>query len=268
MRLISAISIAACSLALSGCVAAVFIPVAGGALLRDRLSRDGEQVAEPQDPTQNPQTEEATLVDPAPTLVPVVHNDSGAAAAPLNSGAWSEFSAFALNNAPEDGEDGKSALLVDSGSLDPETKVCAGTPNAVLIDLDPEEGLFPLDAIGATNPASANLTRALSLLRDDNIAIYWITDHSAASAGKIRQFLRESSLDTLGTDPILVKRFATERKQARRRSLGQTHCLLAIAGGQMSDFDELYKFLVNKPAAEDLDAMLGNGWFLTPALAQ
>lgn len=272
MRLIFAISLAATSLTLSGCVAAVFIPVAGGALLRDKLDSDNPEAPELRE---SPQTGGVSLIEPSPAPAPIpaptpipVTIDQKPATTPSNSGAWSDFSAFALNNAAEDGEGGMSALLVDSGSLSPDTKPCANSLNAVLIDLDPEDGLFPLGSIGKANPASTNLTRALSLLRDENIAIYWMTDHSAASAGKIRQFLRESALDTLGTDPLLVKRFTGERKQARRRSLGQTHCLLAIAGGQMSDFDELYKFLVNKPAAEDLDAMLGNGWFLTPALVE
>lgn len=280
MRLISALSFAACSLALSGCVAAVFVPVVSGALLRDKLTKNRDEPSKIEAPAANNTGAEnaefssaaASPITPSGTvLAPVSGSDSDTALAPLddrlNSGAWSDFSAFALNNAPTDGEDGKSALLVDPGSLAPDTKPCANAPNAVLIDIDPEDGLFPLDSVGARDQATSNLTRALSLLRDENIAIYWISDHSAASAGKIRQFLRETALDSLGTDPILVKRFAGERKQARRRSLGRTHCLLAIAGGQMSDFDELYKFLVNKPAAEDLDSLLGNGWFLTPPLS-
>lgn len=313
MRFAPIITLTACSLALSGCVAAVFIPVAGGALLRDRIenrnnSGENESIAAGDHADKTiPAKQEAlvaqALAEPesvAPAQAETAGDAYDAYSSALSSGdyevidalpaptsrggqgagasrmfadqAWKDFVSFTLKasskaKSPE-GEDAEvlSALLVEPTSLTPEMMTCQNKPMGVVIDLDPQGGPLPLEDGAATPQPSPSLEAALASLREQDISIFWITDHSAANAGKVRQFLRASLLDPEGADPLMVMRYPGEKKQARRSNVGQTHCLIAIAGDERSDFDELYDFLREPSAAAELESLLGNGWFLTAPL--
>ncbi|MCL6249766.1 hypothetical protein M3P36_01715 [Altererythrobacter sp. KTW20L] len=186
------------------------------------------------------------------------------AAAPMASG-FAAFHNFAVARlaapAPRGGRE--SMLLADPPSLDPALVTCANRPPAVLLDLDPANALAPLVEGGAT-PNSIELGSYLADLRQRGVTVYWITGHGPDAASAIRRRLVASGLDSTGRDPLIVTRFAGESKQARRRALGETHCLLAIAGDQRADFDELYDFLLDPAAAAQLERHVDNGWFLTP----
>ncbi|MEW4449743.1 hypothetical protein [Qipengyuania sp. JC766] len=155
----------------------------------------------------------------------------------------------------------QSALLASPGSLKADRSDCAIRPPAFLVDLDPATGTFDADAPSMGDPS---LVATLRAIRAEGVEVFWISSQSAASAGAIRRRLIDSGLDPLGRDPILLLRTPEERKQTRRRELGETHCVIAIAGDDRSDFDELYLYLRDRDAARPLDELVGAGWFLTP----
>lgn len=183
--------------------------------------------------------------------------------APITSSAYAAFHSFALERLlGTPGREGRmSMLLADPASLEPALATCGNRPPAVLIDLDPANGLLPL--VNA-NRADPQLAAVLADLRGRGVAIYWITGHTPSAASGIRQRLIGSALDPTGNDPLIVSRFANESKQARRRALGDTHCLLAIMGDYRGDFDELYDFLRDPAVADPLEVYINAGWFLAP----
>jgi len=152
-------------------------------------------------------------------------------------------------------------LLLDPPSLDPELQTCGNLPPAVLIDLDPANGLLPLVSSNRTSPELAGY---LADLRQRGITIYWISGHAPNAAGRIRERLTQSGLDPDGIDPLIVTRFAGESKQERRYALGESNCLLAILGDHRGDFDELYDFVLDPIMAGPLEEHVGDGWFIAP----
>lgn len=207
-----------------------------------------------------------TAADASPDTAPDAHEvrQPDDAAPPIDHAAnraFLDFGQYALVQAISPARPRKSALIADPASLNPEMRECGSLPLAVLIDLDPPGGLLPLGYASRANPA---LAEALPPLRTNGITIAWITNHPATAARSIRTLLAETGLDARGDDLLLVMRFATERKQARRTGLAETHCLMAIAGDERADFDELFDYLRDPALARPLDTLIGNGWFLTP----
>ena len=165
-----------------------------------------------------------------------------------------------------------TAVLVDPAALDGERQACKLTearPASILIDLDQGSEPFAPENVGL---ASADLALSLKVLRREGVEIAWISSNSAANADIIRKALAKSGLDPDGEDQLLLLRYPGDRKQTRRKQLALETCLLAIAGDDRSDFDELYEYLTNPDAALELERLIGNGWFLisdqtTPAPA-
>ena len=83
-------------------------------------------------------------------------------------------------------------------------------------------------------------------------------------AGDIRRTLVASGLDPAGRDELALLRYPDDRKQTRRADFAKEFCLVAIAGDDRGDFDELYQYIKDRDAAAPLDALIGNGWFLIP----
>jgi hypothetical protein len=192
--------------------------------------------------------------------------EAAAAAGPPGARENSQLRAFydfavARLDAPPAAGGRLSMLLADPPSLDPELKRCGNLPPAVLVDVDPGNGLLPLVSNDTGNP---ELTRYLGLLRERGVTVFWISGHGPGQASQIRQRLVASGLDPTGTDPLVVTRFAGESKQARRYALGETNCVLSILGDQRSDFDELYDFVLDPIMAAPLEEHVNRGWFLTP----
>ena len=65
---------------------------------------------------------------------------------------------------------------------------------------------------------------------------------------------------------MLLVRGPDDRKQLLRADANNDVCVVAIAGEQRGDFDELFDYLRNPDAAIGLDLMMDNGWFLVPSL--
>ena len=155
----------------------------------------------------------------------------------------------------------ESAMLLDRIALTPERAECNGIAPTVLIDLDPEGGLF--DSKTASRPPSG-LARGLNQLRLNGISVAWISANTIDQIDAITRALRYSGLDLNNEDRVLLLRGEDDRKQTLREELSQISCLIAIAGDTRSDFDELYDYLKNPADAQSLEPLIGDGWFLIP----
>jgi hypothetical protein len=177
--------------------------------------------------------------------------------------AYDALSSFAAQQGalPVAGSERRSALLADPDALAPVTRECSIHPAAVLVDLDPAGGM--LDA-GAAVHADRALAGKLAELRAQGIAIGWISANTADRAGAVRRALVASGLDPAGHDELALLRYPEERKQTRRADFAKEFCVVAIAGDDRADFDELFQYLKDKSLAAPLDALIGNGWFLIP----
>lgn len=253
---------------LSGCVAAL-IPVAASGIIagRDKIASGTETDAAPAEDVRPsaplPANSELILLDtqslPAPGPVGSSAQSSPTSASQIVTG----LSAYVDAQAGLDPvlEPRQSALLAAPGSLTPERSDCSIRPPAIVLDLDPDGGVFDPAADAASDPA---LVKALEIFRMQDVSVFWASELPAMQAGAVRKRLIASGLDPLGRDGLLLLRRADDRKQSRRADLAETHCVVAILGDTKADFDELYDYLSDPGAAFALDQLLGAGWFLTP----
>lgn len=152
-----------------------------------------------------------------------------------------------------------SAVLADPTTLQPVRRPCTGNSPTVVIDLDPAGGLVPLSGpLGINN----TLARVLTELRARDVNIAWVTDRSPLDARAVRDRLVASGLDPDSQDSLYVERYPGETKQSRREAIGQTSCIIAVAGDERADFDDLYNFLIDYSDARALEPMMGTGWFI------
>jgi hypothetical protein len=249
--------------------------MAGGAFLRQRMANaeerkdaqatpaasTGDAVRAPSTTGTAPATEEggesiASIIEgplPPPSDAPTS----------VRPEAYADLYAFAnkAGTTPPVGTVRHSAILADSGMLDATTAECSIHPAAVLIDLDPAGTLLDSGADLRADPALAD---RLAALRSEDITIGWISGNTADRAGEIRRALVSTGLDPDGHDPLILLRYPDDRKQTRRADFAKEYCVVAIAGDERADFDELYKYLKDPSAALSLEPLLGKGWFLIP----
>ena len=152
-----------------------------------------------------------------------------------------------------------SAMLADPTSLQPVRRDCQENTPTVVIDLDPQGGVVPI--VGPL-PVNTDLARILADLRLRDVQIAWITDRGPIDARAVRDRLVASGLDPNSQDSLYVERYPGETKQARRAALAQTQCVIALAGDERADFDDLYNYIREPGDARNLELLLGNGWFL------
>ena len=258
---------------LSGCVAAALPAVAAAGMLR------GGNDAKEAEATETP--------PPDQTAIAVTANDAaalaedmmagvktqsgpvrpvGTAVGELSSSAPSPYTRlfeYAADQIARDNDKQPlmSAILSNPSALDAKRQPCAKSTPLVLIDLDPHDGKLAADDARAVAPSVA---QGLQQLRDMDIAIAWISQGTAGDAGAIRTALTRTGLDPEGKDRLVLMRYPDDRKQTRRDELAQDHCILAIAGDNREDFDELYEYLRKPEAGASLEQLVGNGWFLVP----
>lgn len=263
--------------ALSGCVAAAIPLVAGGALAR--TSTDGEPGPSVEKaPTAKPAGQQSQLA--ATSSVPPSSESASEAlqealvappserertSALAQKPELAEFVRYSTEKAyafTQGGEALATAVLVNPASLDGERRMCEQGDErdpAILIDLDPGDGVF-----GEASPLPTEKSIALSIkvLRSEGVTVAWISENSAANADIVRDALTTSGLDPEAEDTLLLMRYPGDRKQTRREEFASETCLIAIAGDERRDFDELYEYLTNRNAALALEPMFNNGWFL------
>jgi hypothetical protein len=260
---------------LSGCIGAVALPLLAGGTLMARSKqrvRAATQIPAPAPTTRKaatgaPDAQAAALSSPAAVLTTLkeLPPPTGASAA-SNGDGWQRFFSYAQERAsPKTGKDGTmSALLQQPPSIDAPIRLKCGAPvAAVVIDLDDGPQSFAPERLAA---ASASVAGGLGGLRQAGIVVLWISRLPAGRAGEIAQALRASGLDPQGQDQLLLLRKATDRKQLLREDSSKDVCIVAIAGDERGDFDELFDYLRNPGAAVGLYPMMGEGWFLVPSL--
>ncbi len=257
MRQFAAIGLLTLLPLLGGCAAAMLAPavLAGGAMTTAG-ERDARARAEAAEAAAPPAGQPALLSIPYALPAP---RRAAAATDP-----WQEFADYALSRRGKLGglDPVESALLVNPPTLEkPDRLPCRAVTPAVMIDLDAERTAFSPDS--AAQPAPG-LAEALARLRQAGVVVMWISQAEANRVSEIGEALRRSGLDPVGRDPLLLVRAPDERKQLMREDAGKSVCVLAIAGDRRGDFDELFDYLRVPGRAAGLDAMLGDGWFLTP----
>ncbi len=286
-RLLRAATLLALGAPLGGCVAAAIPVIAAGGLAGREVLDDGDDSAEQRGPgvadraaserqpparIASPATQDRSVAGAATDRLPAA---GGTPAAPARqpisttgqqtatSGPYAAFEAHALVQASLDPVDTprRSAVLASPSTLSPQTTDCTILPPAVLVDLDPELGIFDPAADLSQQAAFA---KTLETLRASTVDVFWISRASAAEAGAVRKALLDSGLDPWGRDGLLLMRRAEDRKQVRRRELAESHCVIAIAGDARSDFDELYDYLKDPAAAAPLEPLIDAGWFVVP----
>jgi hypothetical protein len=259
---------------LSGCLGAVALPLlAGGTLMatdKHRV-RAATQVAAPA-PARTPATparraEDAALSSSTAVLTSLkeLPPPSGASATPSDD-SWQLFFAYAQARQPNADKDGAtvSALLKQPPSIDTPVRLpCNKQASAVVIDLDDGPQAFVPERLG---PAPAAVAEGLNRLREAGVVILWITRLPAGRAAEVAQALRVSGLDPRGQDQLLLLRKVDDRKQLLRQDASEDVCIVAVAGDQRGDFDELFDYLRNPGSAAGLYPLMGHGWFLVPSL--
>ena len=196
----------------------------------------------------------ANAVRPLPTPVP-------SAREPLGPSGINQLLSYANSRQIASEEVPYSAMLSDRVALEPVKAECEGVSPTILIDLDPENGLF--DSTIASRPPSG-LARGLARLRQNGVSVAWISGNGIDKLDAIKRALTYSGLDLANEDRVLLIRSPDDRKQTLREELSQISCLVAIAGDTRSDFDELYDYLKNPADAKSLEPLIGDGWFLIP----
>ena len=246
---------------LSGCIALAALPVlAGGAMIAGGNVKIGAATPNPGAPKLvRRKVPERTAGAPAEGIA-LTTLSALPAPTSLAPDPWAELVSYALAQVPAGAEQplGRSALLISGSSLElPRRRPCAARDPAVIVDLD-----RAAETQGATPPQ--NLGTQLEQLRAAGIVVVWISSRPAAEVAQVAASLRASGLDPAGTDPLLLLRTPSDRKQALREEAALDVCPIAIAGDRKGDFDELFDYLRDPQAATGLDSLLGSGWFIVP----
>lgn len=179
---------------------------------------------------------------------------------------YAGFAAHALRQSARlaAGEGVESVVLVPRVDIfKPETMGCEGKPLAVAIDLDDTTGGDWIEA--ETLYRQNGLIEVLASLRAAEISVIWLSDQPVAASERISAILHEAGFSRSGSDDFLfLDRGGEDRRQIRRWDAARNYCIVAMAGDDRADFDELYAYLRNPDGAITLDKMFDNGWFLAP----
>ena len=175
---------------------------------------------------------------------------------------WLPFVSYALKRAA-DSNNTESALLTPGAeiSLTEQRQPCPESHPAVIVDLDNGPATF---APGNGIMPSPGLAEGLARLREADIVVLWLSKADANGVREVADALQLSGLDPTGRDPLLLMRNADDRKQTLRQEANLDVCVIAIAGDQRGDFDELFDYLRNPDLALGLEGMIGSGWFIAP----
>jgi hypothetical protein len=267
------------SLSLSGCVAALVPLAAAGALGKLQLDRvkvgkkfvesGAVKVASPVDLAASARgvgtINTAQLDDESQKYLDSIFSRTAA----QRSGRFQAFTQYAIDQwiKIEAGQRIPSAVLVPNVDiLNPKTVECSGRPPAVIIDLDEQ----PSDHLSQTDRffGQQDLAQDIRKLQAAKISIIWLSNEPRSASSDLMKKLQDAGLTAVGTqDFIYLGRGPRDRKQLRRLEAARNYCIVAMAGDERADFDELYDYLRNPEAAIALEAMIGRGWFLIPPAA-
>lgn len=151
-----------------------------------------------------------------------------------------------------------SAILREPSALDGYRTYCGTLPVAVAVDLDPVGGVVDPGELPKWTEA---LAPQLDGLRTAGLTVAWLSNLPGTAEPALRRALLTNGLDLVAGDRLLLGK-NDSRKQQRRESLQEDHCLVAILGDDLTDFDELFDYLLKPEDAWQLDEMMDQGWFL------
>lgn len=261
----SAFAILAAVPLLSGCVAAAIPVVAAGAMAGKRIAKkENTEVVAPA-----PEVAAVPVVVAAPPA-PVAEPAAVAIAPPPSVAEMSmgeglpPFVAYALAKvkAREEGGAVASVALVDKVDIDAARFLpCDGLPLAVMLDLD---AATAPEGDAAKLGGTSGLAEGLAALRKREVHVLWVAADPRDREAALRSKLIASGLDPAGADELVLVRGPGDRKQLARLDAARGHCVIAIAGDQRADIDELFDYLRSPDRAFALDKMWGAGWFLMP----
>lgn len=141
---------------------------------------------------------------------------------------------------------------------------CANLPLAIIIDIDnPMKNGLNNASIetpkSIANNLSDQLAKALTPLRDANIAIIWLSDQPKEEEEKAGAYLQNIGLADQ-RDLLAFKN--NDNKQQRRQYIASRYCIISILGDEKPDFDELFAYLRNPDQFTALGPMFDKGWFI------
>ncbi|MEO6040708.1 MAG: hypothetical protein ABIP41_02295 [Croceibacterium sp.] len=265
-------------LALSGCIAAVAVPLVAGGMLKARdtarvraATRISKAPGEPKGRAPNAAPSASVTVRLATAEEIAKFENPGQSAAPPNEPSaydlWRPFFDYALTHAKAHATAPEAALpsavLAAGGNIAaPIRRPCTSPHPAVIIDLDEGSTPFSPSNAGIAPPDVAN---GLQRLRQAGVVILWISQLPSARVADVAGALRASGFDPKNADQLLLRRGSDDRKQALRADSTADVCVIAIAGDRRADFDELFDYLRNPAGAAGLYPMMDQGWFLMPA---
>ncbi len=270
MRMRPALALLLSTLFLNGCVAAI-LPIAAAGMMGKKQLDDANKRARAAEASLDqapapPPVQAAAAIPPAlpapdtlGTLSPLDRlNQSGI------SNAYLPFARYSITMAEKArrGESIFSAILVDKVSLaSPKTLPCFDKPMLAIIDLD----LAPGTPSEMEIERQTGLSSLIETMRESGIRIAWLAEAGEDQLAPMLDLLRSGDDAVLrDADLLFFGHSQGFRKQERRWQLARDHCVVAIAGDQKSDFDELYDFLREPNYAIRLDAFMGRGWFELP----
>ena len=277
---------------LSGCVAAVIPAIAGSTVVGSRALGDNAEAEPAPAPTPTsapiPAPPANPIPAPAPSPTPRVETmppaarpaapPPAAALAPLaaypdparpiapGQANFARFVRYAQASARQaaGGADLPSAILSDPVALDGKRRRCSvGEQLVAVIDLDPAGSVFAPPTTPAPLPG---LALGLAVMREAGVEIAWLSDLSTDQSGAVRTALEQSGLDPRGQDIISLRRDEGDAKDQRRANLAGIACIVAISGDERPDFDTRFKYLKNPEAGAEIEALVGDGWFLIEPL--
>ncbi|WP_417608159.1 hypothetical protein [Parasphingorhabdus sp.] len=183
-----------------------------------------------------------------------------------DSSPYANFATYALKQAAKlaEGQGISSVVLVPRVDIyKPETIACEGKPLAVVIDLDDTTGGGWIKA--ETLYRQNGLVEVLHSLRASDISVIWVSEQSIGASQTISAILNEAGFSQSDAEDFLfLDRGGDDRKQVRRWDAARNYCIVAMAGDDRTDFDELYAYLRDPDGAITLESMFNNGWFLVP----
>mgnify|MGYP000159147784 CR=1 FL=1 len=233
---------------------------AGAAVAEDDAAPGGAASASPDVAARVAELSSSRVVGVAEFEAPPMPGGISPEASEAFSGLFAAATSVAQRD-PFSDEKRLSAFLAKPDSLSPDRTECAFAQTAVLVDLDPGEGEAPL---GEDAVAPPQLAQVLATLRAQEIAVLWLSRHTADRAGAVRRALLRTGLDPRGSDELYLVRYEDESKITRRADAAKDFCIVAILGDEKQDFDALFGFLKNPDEAFALDPLLGKAWFLGP----
>jgi hypothetical protein len=183
-----------------------------------------------------------------------------------DSSPYAGFAAHALEQSARlaEGKGVQSVVLVPRVDIfKPETMACEGKPLAVVIDLDDKNGSGWIEAEALYR--QNGMVEVLRSLRAAEISVIWLSDQPVGASERVAAILEEAGFSQSESDDFLfLDRGGEDRKQVRRWDAARNYCIVAMAGDDRADFDELYAYLRDPDGAITLEPMFDNGWFLAP----